>query len=57
METSIVQRVPSVDVKKYMGKWHEIASFSQCFQKDCLCTQLNTLSEKGYVIVENRSNK
>jgi len=41
-----------------MGKWYEIASFPQRFQKDCQCTTADyTLSEKGYVIVENRCHK
>jgi apolipoprotein D and lipocalin family protein len=50
--------VPSVDLKKYAGKWYEIASFPQRFQKDCNCTTAEyTLTDKGYVMVENRCNK
>lgn len=30
--------VPHVDLKKYMGKWYEIASFPNWFQKGCQCT-------------------
>jgi apolipoprotein D and lipocalin family protein len=50
--------VPNVDLNKYAGKWFEIASFPQRFQKGCNCTTAEyTLSDKGYVIVENRCNK
>ena len=50
--------VPNVDLKKYAGKWYEIASYPQRFQKDCHCTTAEyTPTEKGYVIVENRCNK
>lgn len=53
-----VQTVPNVDLKKYSGKWYEIASYPQRFQKGCNCTTAEyTLSNKGYVIVENRCNK
>ncbi|MCC6412540.1 MAG: lipocalin family protein [Saprospiraceae bacterium] len=50
--------VPFVDLNKYAGKWYEIASFPQRFQKGCTGTTAEyTLSDKGYVIVENRCNK
>jgi apolipoprotein D and lipocalin family protein len=53
-----LQTVPYVDLKKYAGKWYEIASFPQRFQKGCNCTTAEyTTTEKGYVIVENRCNK
>jgi apolipoprotein D and lipocalin family protein len=53
-----MQTVPNVDLKKYAGKWYEIASYPQRFQKDCHCTTAEyTLSEKGYVIVENRCRR
>ena len=53
-----LQTVPNVDLKKYSGKWFEIASYPQRFQKGCHCTTAEyTLSEKGFVIVENRCNK
>jgi len=58
VKTQKLQTVPYVDVNKYMGKWYEIASFPQRFQKGCHCTTAQyTLSEKEYVIVENRCNK
>ena len=53
-----LQTVPNVDLNKYAGKWYEIASYPQRFQKGCHCTTAEyTLSEKGYVIVENRCNR
>ncbi|MBK7428343.1 MAG: lipocalin family protein [Saprospiraceae bacterium] len=54
----VLQTVPKVDLVKYSGKWFEIASFPQRFQKNCYGTTAEyTLHEKGYVIVENRCNK
>ncbi|MEO8762537.1 MAG: lipocalin family protein, partial [Bacteroidia bacterium] len=53
-----MQIVPFVDLKKYSGKWYEIASYPQRFQKGCHCTTAEyTLTDKDYVIVENRCNK
>src|SRR5579885_2074314 len=53
-----LQTVPQVELNKYAGKWYEIASFPQTFQKGCHCTTAEyTLSDKGYVIVENRCNR
>lgn len=53
-----LKTVPHVDVEKYMGKWYEIASYPQRFQKGChLTTATYTLSDKGYVIVENRCRR
>jgi apolipoprotein D and lipocalin family protein len=57
-KSQVLQTVPYVNLNKYMGKWYEIASFPQRFQKGCACTSAEyTLSSKGYVIVENRCNK
>ena len=57
-QAQTLQTVPSVDLKKYAGKWYEIASFPQRFQKGCHCTTAEyTLSEKGYVIVKNSCRK
>jgi apolipoprotein D and lipocalin family protein len=57
-QTITLQTVPKVDLKRYAGKWYEIASYPQYFQKNCHCTTAEyTLSDKGYVIVENRCNK
>jgi apolipoprotein D and lipocalin family protein len=50
-----LQTVPHVDLKKYAGKWYEIAAFPQRFQKGCICTTAEyTLTDRGFVIVENR---
>lgn len=58
MSAQTLQTVPYVDLKKYAGKWYEIASFPQRFQKGCHCTTAEyTLTDKSYVIVENRCNR
>ena len=58
IKAQTLQTVPSVDLKKYAGKWYEIASYPQSFTKGCYGTTAEyTLSEKGFVIVENRCNK
>lgn len=56
--SSSVKSVPYVDLNKYTGKWYEIASFPQRFQKGCHNTTATySMSDEGYVIVENRCNK
>lgn len=58
MQSQTLQTAAEVDLRRYAGKWYEIASFPQRFQKGCHCTTAEyTLSDKGYVIVENRCNK
>ncbi len=53
-----METVPNVDLKKYAGKWYEIAAFPQRFQKGCTFTTAEyTLTEKGYVIVENKCRR
>lgn len=53
-----LQTVDEVDLKRFVGKWYEIASIPQRFQKSCYSTTATyTLSDKGYIIVENRCNK
>ncbi len=53
-----LETVSTVDIQKYSGKWFEIASFPQRFQKGCTCTTAEyTLTTKNYLIVENRCNK
>ncbi|MDZ7612331.1 MAG: lipocalin family protein [Flavobacteriaceae bacterium] len=45
-------------MEKYSGKWYEVASYPQRFQKGCHGTTAEyTMTNKGYVIVENRCNK
>lgn len=53
-----LETVSFVDLSRYSGKWYEIASFPQRFQKGCTCTTAEyTLSDKGDVIVENKCRK
>ena len=53
-----LQVVPYVDLGRYVGTWYEIASFPQSFQRGCFCTTATySLSEKGFIIVENRCNR
>jgi apolipoprotein D and lipocalin family protein len=53
-----VRTVPHVDLTRYVGKWYEIASLPNRFQRDCYCTTAEyTLTDKGYITVENRCNK
>ena len=57
-KSQTLQTVSNVDINRYSGKWHEIASYPQWFQKGCHCTTAEyTISKKGYVIVENRCNR
>jgi len=50
--------VSNVDLKKYSGRWYEVASFPQIFQKDCECTTAEyTSTDKEYLIVENRCKR
>jgi apolipoprotein D and lipocalin family protein len=58
MNNQTLETVSSVDIKRYCGKWYEIASYPQFFQKDCNCTTAEyTFTDKGYVIVENKCNR
>jgi apolipoprotein D and lipocalin family protein len=50
--------VPSVDLRKYMGKWYEISAFPQRFEKGCHCTTAEyEMTDKGYVRVINTCRK
>lgn len=55
-EPAPLQTVPSVDVPRYMGTWHEIAKYPNWFQKKCVSsTQATyTLQADGRVQVLNR---
>jgi apolipoprotein D and lipocalin family protein len=56
--TSTLTTVKEVNIEKYTGIWYEIAAYPTRFEKNCYCTTAEyTLSEKGYVIVENRCRK
>jgi len=50
-----VTTVPQLDVKRYMGVWHEIAAIPAWFQKDCAwgTTATYTLRKDGNVDVLN----
>ncbi len=53
-----IKTVPFVDLEKYSGLWYEIASIPQRFQKGCTGTTAEySLTDKGYVIVENECHK
>lgn len=55
VQSQSLQTVPFVDLKKYAGKWYEIASFPQRFQKNCSHTTAEyTVTDKGYIAVENK---
>lgn len=57
-ESQPLQTVPRVDLQKYLGKWYEIAAYPQRFQKGCFASTAEySLSDKGYIIVENRCRK
>ena len=58
MKSQNLETVPFVDLDKYAGKWYEIASYPQRFQKGCHGTTATyTNSGQGYIIVENSCNK
>ncbi len=53
-----METVPYVDLERYAGTWYSIASYPQRFERGCHATTATySLSEKGYVIVENRCRK
>jgi apolipoprotein D and lipocalin family protein len=55
-EPAPLQTVPSVDVPRYMGTWHEVAKYPNWFQRKCASsTQATyTLQADGRVQVLNR---
>lgn len=58
MKAQNLETVPFVDLDKYAGKWYEIASYPQRFQKGCHGTTATyTNSGQGYITVENSCNK
>jgi len=58
MSQNIPPVTDTVDLKKYVGKWYEIASYPMSFQKDCFCVTADyTLTVKGYVKVFNSCRK
>lgn len=50
-----LETVPRVNLKKYAGKWYEIARFPTSFEKNCACTTAEyTINDDGTVAVDNR---
>ncbi len=50
--------VESVDLKRYLGRWYEIASYPMFFQKGCTATTADyLLREDGLIKVVNRCRK
>lgn len=50
--------VPQVDLRKYQGRWYEIAALPQRFEKGCHCVYAEyTLKPDGYVEVYNYCRK
>ena len=57
-QNSELKTVPFVDLHKYLGKWYDIASFPQRFQKGCSCTTAEyILNKDGSISVTNTCNK
>jgi apolipoprotein D and lipocalin family protein len=53
-----LETVSQVDLDRYMGKWYEIASFPQWFQKGCVATSATYAFRKdGAVDVLNQCRK
>jgi apolipoprotein D and lipocalin family protein len=53
--TSALQVVSSVDLKRYIGEWYEIARFPLRFQKDCVGSKATyTLQDDGTILVLNQ---
>lgn len=56
-QAQALETVPYVDLEKYVGEWHEIASFPQSFQKGCACTKaIYSANEDGTINVVNSCN-
>lgn len=50
--------VPEVELQRYLGKWYEIATIPQRFQKGCVCvTAEYSLNSNGAVKVVNSCRK
>jgi len=50
--------VDNVDLNRYLGKWYEIASFPQSFQKGCFCSTAEySLTNENYIEVLNTCRK
>lgn len=50
--------VSQVDLKRYLGKWYEVARFDHSFERDqTRCTATYTLEDDGKIMVVNRGWK
>jgi apolipoprotein D and lipocalin family protein len=49
--------VPQVDLQRYMGRWYEIASFPNWFQKGCHCTIAEYKLSGNGVLIRNSCRK
>lgn len=53
-----LRTVSHLDLNRYLGKWYEIASFPQSFQKGCTASTANySLRDDGEIDVLNRCRK
>jgi Bacterial lipocalin len=53
-----LRTVPYVNLDRYVGKWYEIASFPQRFQRGCSCTTAEyAKNSDGTIAVTNTCNK
>ncbi len=53
-----LETVKQVDVKKYIGKWYEVASIPNSFQKGCKCTSAEySLIDSSTIKVVNKCKK
>lgn len=48
-----LETVASVDIAKYLGKWHEIARFENKHQKGCVETQAEYTQKANFIEVRN----
>lgn len=49
-----LQAIPKLDLNRYLGRWYEIASFPQRFQKGCVATTATySIRPDGDIRVEN----
>ena len=55
-QTAPLQAIPTLDAKRYMGTWYEIAKYPNWFQKKCKSNTRAqyTLLDDGTVQVDNR---
>jgi apolipoprotein D and lipocalin family protein len=49
-----LETVANVDLQRYSGKWYEIASIPQRFQKGCVCTFAEYQPDNNQIKVINR---